>query len=72
MTGYVPVPWVSPLLYGAVLLGGLYYLAAGLGDGPGLLAWPISSPVSRPCRLWSGQDAAGACHDCLCCSRSVP
>lgn len=39
MTGYVPVPWVSPLLYGAVLLGGFYYLAAGLGEGPGLWAW---------------------------------
>ncbi|MEU6799481.1 sensor histidine kinase [Streptomyces neyagawaensis] len=39
MAAYVPVPWVSPLLYGAVLLGGLYYLAADLGDGTGLLSW---------------------------------
>ncbi len=25
MAAYVPVPWVSPLLYAAVLVGGLYY-----------------------------------------------
>ncbi|GAA2643465.1 sensor histidine kinase [Streptomyces vastus] len=35
MAAYGPVRWVAPLLYGAVLAGGLYYAAAGLGDGPG-------------------------------------
>ncbi|MDH6589700.1 signal transduction histidine kinase [Streptomyces sp. SAI-133] len=59
MTGYVPVPWVSPLLYGAVLLGGLYYLAAGLGDGPGLLAWPTAGFVAGLAALsaveWAGR-----------------
>ncbi|MFC8342775.1 sensor histidine kinase [Streptomyces sp. NPDC057280] len=46
MAAYVPVPWVSPLLYGAVLLGGLYYLAADLGDGPGLLSWHTAGFVA--------------------------
>ncbi|MGW1211522.1 sensor histidine kinase [Streptomyces sp. NPDC002499] len=36
---YVPVRWVSPLLYGVVLAGGLYSAAAGLDDGPGVVAW---------------------------------
>ncbi|WP_149827589.1 sensor histidine kinase [Streptomyces tailanensis] len=39
MAAYVPVRWVAPLLYGAVLVGGLYYAAAGLGDGPGSTVW---------------------------------
>ncbi|GAB2998269.1 hypothetical protein GCM10023080_075310 [Streptomyces pseudoechinosporeus] len=39
MAAYVPVRWVAPLLYGAVLVGGLYYAAAGLGDGPGPTVW---------------------------------
>ena len=39
MATYVSVRWVPPLLYGAVLLGGLYYSAAGLGDGPGPMTW---------------------------------
>ncbi|MFK0257020.1 sensor histidine kinase [Streptomyces sp. NPDC090445] len=30
-----PVPWVAPLLYGAVLAGGLYFRAAGLAPGTG-------------------------------------
>ncbi|MFC8428261.1 sensor histidine kinase [Streptomyces sp. NPDC057253] len=46
MAGYVPVPWVSPLLCGAVLLSGLYHLAAGLGEGPGLLAWSTAGFVA--------------------------
>ncbi|KWT57282.1 hypothetical protein ADL21_35570 [Streptomyces albus subsp. albus] len=39
MTAYVPVPWVSPLLYAAVLVGGLYYALAGLAPGPGPPLW---------------------------------
>ncbi|MEV7197538.1 sensor histidine kinase [Streptomyces sp. NPDC093510] len=35
MAAYVPVPWVSPLLYAAVLSGGLYYAVAGLDAGSG-------------------------------------
>lgn len=35
MVAYVPARWVSPLLYGVVLVGGLYSAAAGLDDGPG-------------------------------------
>ncbi|WP_030667589.1 sensor histidine kinase [Streptomyces rimosus] len=39
MAAYVPVPWVSPLLYAAVLAGGLYYTLAGLAPGPGPTLW---------------------------------
>ncbi|MEV5598807.1 sensor histidine kinase [Streptomyces sp. NPDC052496] len=39
MTAYVPVPWVSPLLYAAVLAGGLYYAVADLAPGPGPPLW---------------------------------
>ncbi|MGP4052455.1 sensor histidine kinase [Streptomyces sp. 2A115] len=39
MAAYGPVRWVPPLLYGAVLAGGLYYAAADLGAGPGPTAW---------------------------------
>ncbi|MFI6013772.1 sensor histidine kinase [Streptomyces sp. NPDC051243] len=46
MAAYVPVPWVSPLLYGAVLAGGLYYLVADLGGGPGLLSWRTAGFVA--------------------------
>lgn len=46
MSAYVPVPWVSPLLYGAVFLGGVYYLAADLGAGPGLLSWRTAGFVA--------------------------
>ncbi|MFE6282176.1 sensor histidine kinase [Streptomyces sp. NPDC057877] len=35
MAAYVPVRWVAPLLYGVVLVGGLYYQAAGLGEDSG-------------------------------------
>lgn len=43
---YVPVRWVAPLLYGAVLVGGLYYAAAGLGDGPGPPVWRTAGFVT--------------------------
>ncbi|NGO45601.1 sensor histidine kinase [Streptomyces ureilyticus] len=46
MVAYGPVRWVAPLLYGAVLVGGLYYAAAGLGDGPGPAAWRASAFVA--------------------------
>ncbi|MCX5358448.1 sensor histidine kinase [Streptomyces sp. NBC_00124] len=46
MSAYVPVPWVSPLLYGAVFVGGIYYLAADLGAGPGLLSWRTAAFVA--------------------------
>ncbi|MDN3023540.1 sensor histidine kinase [Streptomyces sp. S.PB5] len=39
MVAYVPVRWVAPVLYGVVLVGGLYSAAAGLGDGPGVVGW---------------------------------
>ncbi|KUN30089.1 hypothetical protein AQJ23_05020 [Streptomyces antibioticus] len=58
MAAYVPVPWVSPLLYGAVLLGGLYYSAAGLGDGPGLLSWHTAGFVAALAVL-AAVEAAG-------------
>jgi signal transduction histidine kinase len=46
MAAYGPVRGVAPLLYGAVLVGGLYYAAAGLGDGPGPAAWRVSGFVA--------------------------
>lgn len=46
MVAYVPVPWVSPLLYGVVLVGGLYSAAAGLGDSPGPAAWRTAGFVA--------------------------
>jgi len=58
MAAYVPVPWVSPLLYGAVLLGGLYYSAADLGDGPGLLSWHTAGFVAALAVL-AAVEAAG-------------
>ncbi|MDT7842023.1 sensor histidine kinase [Streptomyces justiciae] len=58
MAAYVPVPWVSPLLYGAVLLGGLYYLAADLGDGPVLLSWRTAGFVAALAAL-AAVEAAG-------------
>lgn len=39
MAAYVPVRWVAPLLYGAVLAGSVYHAVAGLGDGPGPTVW---------------------------------
>ncbi|MEU2281906.1 sensor histidine kinase [Streptomyces sp. NPDC013178] len=39
MAAYEPVRWVPPLLYGAVLLGGLYHTAADLDGGPGPTLW---------------------------------
>ncbi|OKI02310.1 hypothetical protein A6A06_14760 [Streptomyces sp. CB02923] len=39
MAAYVPVPWVSPLLYAAVLVCGLYYAVADLTPGPGPPIW---------------------------------
>ncbi|MGP4009643.1 sensor histidine kinase [Streptomyces sp. 4N124] len=53
MAAYVPVPWVSPLLYGAVLVGGLYYLAADLGDGPGLVSWRTAGFVAGLAALFA-------------------
>ncbi|WP_149830248.1 sensor histidine kinase [Streptomyces tailanensis] len=46
MVAYVPVRWVSPLLYGVVLVGGLYSAAAGLDDGPGPTAWRTAGFVT--------------------------
>ncbi|UIX28612.1 sensor histidine kinase [Streptomyces sp. GQFP] len=46
MAAYVPVRWVAPLLYGAVLVGGLYYAAAGLGEGPGPSGWRTAGFVA--------------------------
>ncbi|WP_329333911.1 sensor histidine kinase [Streptomyces sp. NBC_01352] len=46
MAAYVPVRWVAPLLYGAVLVGSLYYAVAGLGDGPGPQVWRIPAFVA--------------------------
>ncbi|AZQ39261.1 sensor histidine kinase [Streptomyces cyaneochromogenes] len=39
MAAYVPVRWVSPLLYGVVLVGGLYSAAVGLDSRLGPTAW---------------------------------
>ncbi|KOU72298.1 hypothetical protein ADK57_10140 [Streptomyces sp. MMG1533] len=46
MAAYVPVRWVAPLLYGAVLAGSLYFAVAGLGDGPGPAVWRTSGFVA--------------------------
>ncbi|MFF3374062.1 sensor histidine kinase [Streptomyces sp. NPDC002680] len=46
MAAYVPVRWVAPLLYGAVLVGGLYYAAAGLGEGRGPSGWRTAGFVA--------------------------
>lgn len=46
MVAYVPVRWLSPLLYGVVLVGGLYSAAAGLDDGPGPTAWRTAGFVT--------------------------
>ncbi|WP_328504741.1 sensor histidine kinase [Streptomyces sp. NBC_00457] len=53
MAAYVPVPWVSPLLYGAVLAGGLYYLAADLGNGPVLVSWRTAGFVAGLAALFA-------------------
>ncbi|MEU7148866.1 sensor histidine kinase [Streptomyces sp. NPDC045456] len=53
MATYVPVPWVSPLLYAAVLVGGLYYTVAGLAPGPG-------PPLWRPAGFAAGLAALAA------------
>ncbi|MEU5888816.1 sensor histidine kinase [Streptomyces sp. NPDC047461] len=58
MSAYVPVPWVSPLLYGAVFAGGIYYLAADLGAGPGLLSWRTAGFVASLAALCA-LDVAG-------------
>ncbi|WAZ19845.1 sensor histidine kinase [Streptomyces cinnabarinus] len=34
MSAYTPVRWVAPLLYGAVLVGGLYHATVAPGGGP--------------------------------------
>ncbi|MCL8011399.1 sensor histidine kinase [Streptomyces sp. AS02] len=39
MAAYVPVRWVSPLLYGVVLVGGLYSAAVGPDSRLGPTAW---------------------------------
>jgi len=46
MAAYVPVRWVAPLLYGAVLVGGLYYAAAGPGEGPRPSGWRTAGFVA--------------------------
>ncbi|MFJ8108937.1 sensor histidine kinase [Streptomyces sp. NPDC096132] len=46
MAAYVPVRWVSPLLYGVVLVGGLYSVAVGLADAPGPTAWRTAGFVA--------------------------
>ncbi|WP_405734094.1 sensor histidine kinase [Streptomyces sp. NBC_00028] len=46
MAAYVPVRWVSPLLYGVVLVGGLYSAAAGLDDSPGPAGWRTAGFVT--------------------------
>ncbi|MFD0345178.1 hypothetical protein ACFQ0M_02030 [Kitasatospora aburaviensis] len=40
-----PVPWIPGVLYGAVLLGGVYYAVIGPGPGPGPPdSWVCSVP----------------------------
>ncbi|UUU32436.1 sensor histidine kinase [Streptomyces sp. CA-210063] len=58
MVAYVPVRWVSPLLYGVVLVGGLYSAAAGLDDGPGPTAWRTAGFVTAIGALFA-LEAAG-------------
>lgn len=74
MAAYVPVPWVSPLLYGAVLAGGVYYLAAGLGEGPALWSWRTAGFVAALVALfvldlaerrWSGARVAALFSRCV-------
>ncbi|MGI5194837.1 sensor histidine kinase [Streptomyces sp. CA-288835] len=58
MVAYGPVRWVAPLLYGAVLVGGVYYAVAGLGDDPGPAAWRVSGFVAALGALFA-LEAAG-------------
>ncbi|UUU23642.1 sensor histidine kinase [Streptomyces sp. DSM 40750] len=58
MVAYVPVRWVSPLLYGVVLVGGLYSAAADLDDGPGPTAWRTAGFVTAIGALFA-LEAAG-------------
>ncbi|GCB47483.1 sensor histidine kinase [Streptomyces sp. NL15-2K] len=58
MVAYVPVRWVSPLLYGVVLVGGLYSAAAGLDDGPGPTSWRTAGFVTTIGALFA-LEAAG-------------
>jgi signal transduction histidine kinase len=47
MADYVLVRWVAPLLYGAVLVGGLYYVMADLSDDAGRpTAWRTAGFVA--------------------------
>ncbi|MFG2028540.1 sensor histidine kinase [Streptomyces sp. NPDC048825] len=61
MVAYGPVRWVAPLLYGAVLVGGLYYAAAGLGGGPGPAAWRVSGFAAAIGALFA-LEAVGRCR----------
>lgn len=58
MVAYVPARWVSPLLYGVVLVGGLYSAVAGLDDGPGPTAWRTAGFVTAIGALFA-LEAAG-------------
>ncbi|MER6162106.1 sensor histidine kinase [Streptomyces sp. NPDC001868] len=58
MVAYVPARWVAPLLYGVVLVGGLYSAAAGLDDGPGPTAWRTAGFVTAIGALFA-LEAAG-------------
>ncbi|MES5823369.1 sensor histidine kinase [Streptomyces sp. RG80] len=60
MATYVPVRWVPPLLYGAVLVGGLYYTAADLDGGPGPAVWRTVGFVAAIGALFALERGAGA------------
>ncbi|MEV0634588.1 hypothetical protein AB0I77_06360 [Streptomyces sp. NPDC050619] len=73
MAAYVPVRWVAPLLYGAVLTGGLYYARAGLGDTPGPTPPRLSAFVAAIAArfAWKRSDTAGPRPACRCCRRGA-
>ncbi|MEU7579883.1 sensor histidine kinase [Streptomyces sp. NPDC041068] len=53
MVSYAPVPWVSPLLYAAVLAGGLYYVATDLAPGSGPPLWRTAGFVAGIAALFA-------------------
>ncbi|CCK31943.1 hypothetical protein BN159_7564 [Streptomyces davaonensis JCM 4913] len=58
MTAYVPVRWVAPLLYGAVLVGGLYHATVAPGDGPS--GWRTAGFVTAIAALFTLEAVASS------------
>lgn len=70
MAVFVPVRWVAPLLYGVVLVGGLYYAVAG----PGPAGWWRAAGFVAVLGALFALEAMGGRRPppgCRCCSRGA-